>query len=135
MSANPVFVGGSGTITNFLIMYRHIRKSVKNDRFLHRLNYFDNLESLGIIEFPSMTKYPLMRRKKKTVKNDRFLYIPSKFYSRNSYILQGFSDFCLIPYYEEKVSNEDVNVDAANFNHALWAKFGSCQRSYAVSRT
>ena len=116
-------------------MYRHIRKSVKNDRFLHRLNYFDNLESLGIIEFPSMTKYPLMRRKKKTVKNDRFLYIPSKFYSRNSYILQGFSDFCLIPYYEEKVSNEDVNVDAANFNHALWAKFGSCQRSYAVSRT
>ena len=75
---------------------------------MHRLNYFDNLESLGIIEFPSMTKYPLMRRKKKTVKNDRFLYIPSKFYSRNSYILQGFSDFCLIPYYEEKVSNEDV---------------------------
>ena len=69
MSANPVFVGGSGTITNFLIMYRHIRKIVKNDRFL---------------------------------------YIPSKFYSRNSYILQGFSDFCLIPYYEEKVSNEDV---------------------------
>ena len=115
MSANPVFVGGSGTITNFLIMYRHIRKSVKNDRFLHRLNYFDNLESLGIIEFPSMTKYPLMRRKKKTVKNDRFLYIPSKFYSRNSYILQGFSDFCLIPYYEEKVSNEDVNVVARLF--------------------
>ena len=111
MSANPVFVGGSGTITNFLIMYRHIRKIVKNDRFLHRLNYFDNLESLGIIEFPSMTKYPLMRRKKKTVKNDRFLYIPSKFYSRNSYILQGFLDFCLIPYYEEKVSNEDVCVD------------------------
>ena len=95
-------------MSDFLIMYRYIRKSVKNDRFLHRLNYFDNLESLGIIEFPSMTKYPLMRRKKKIVKNDRFLYIPSKFYSRNIYILQGFSDFCLIPYYEEKVSNEDV---------------------------
>lgn len=48
---------------------------------------------------------------RKIVKNDRFLYIPSKFYSRNSYILQGFLDFCLIPYYEEKVSNEDVCVD------------------------
>lgn len=63
MPAEPVFTRDSGTMSDFLIMYRYIRKSVKNDRFLHRLNYFDNLESLGIIEFPSMTKYPLMRRK------------------------------------------------------------------------
>ena len=101
------------------------------------LDFFKCPQTQYLQGFPTLLPIFLLcnRYIRKTVKNDRFLYIPSKFYSRNSYILQGFSDFCLIPYYEEKVSNEDVNVDAANFNHALWAKFGSCQRSYAVSRT
>lgn len=80
-------------MSDFLIMYRYIRKSVKNDRFLHRLNYFDNLESLGIIEFPSMTKYPLMRRKKKLLKMTVFCTYLANFIDEIAIFYKGFRTF------------------------------------------
>ena len=81
------------------------------------LDFFKCPQTQYLQGFPTLLPIFLLcnRYIRKIVKNDRFLYIPSKFYSRNSYILQGFSDFCLIPYYEEKVSNEDVNVVARLF--------------------
>ena len=51
---------------------RETKKVLKNDRFLYIPSKNDTLESLGIIEFPSMTKYPLMRRKKKLLKMHHF---------------------------------------------------------------